>query len=255
MTTRVFASPNARRLAREQGLRIDDLTGTGPNGRIIGRDVKAAANRVPAPGPARTGRPQIAIRATVRVRRLLKLRDRLNGHGEPIPISLDDLLVKAAARAHRLAAPATAFNADVAVAIPARRGLVTPVLKAADEMPLSTVAATLRDLTTRADRADRADSDPDPDLLRDGTGGSVVLISLGAYDTEEFDAALLPRFPAVLAVGAVHEGPVVKKGRVKAAPVMRVTLSADPRVIEVTVAADWMRTFVGLLHEPVRILL
>jgi pyruvate/2-oxoglutarate dehydrogenase complex dihydrolipoamide acyltransferase (E2) component len=199
MATRVFASPNARRLAREQGLRIDDLTGTGPNGRIIGRDVQAAATRVSA--PPHTGSRQISVRATVQVRRLLKLRDRLNVDGEPEPVSMDDLLARAVARTHRLA----------------------PEMNAR----------------------------PSPEA----DGDSLAVINLAEYGTEEFDAAVQPPCLAVLAVGAVHEQPVAKKGRVKATPVMRVTLSVDPRAIEVTVAAEWMRTFVGLLHNPVRILL
>ncbi|GLZ05604.1 hypothetical protein Acsp03_30700 [Actinomadura sp. NBRC 104412] len=260
MAARVFASPNARRLAREAGLRIDDLTGTGPGGRIIGRDVRAALRApvptsvpaVPVTAPARTGGPQISVRATVRVRRLLKLRDRLNDDGEPERISLDDLLVRAAARAHRLtramnpsAEPDVNMDMDVAVAIPTARGLVTPVLKGADGMPLSALAAALRDLSARAD-----------ELRADETGGgSLTVIDLGSYGTEEVDAAVSPSRPAVLAVGAVHEEPVVRKGRVKPAQVMKVTLSVDPRVIEVTAAADWMRTFVGLLRDPVRVLL
>jgi len=259
MAARVFASPNARRLAREAGLRIDDLTGTGPGGRIIGRDVRAAHRApalapLPASAPARTGGPQICVRATVRVRRLLRLRDRLNDDGEPGRISLDDLLVRAAARAHRLTRamnPSAEPDAhmdrdmDVAVAIPTDRGLVTPVLKGADGMPLSALAAALRDLSARAHEL-RAD---------ETVGGSLTLINLGSYGTEEADAVVSPSRPAVLTVGAVHEEPVVTKGRVRPARVMKVTLSVDPRAVEVTAAAHWMRTFVGLLRDPVRVLL
>jgi pyruvate dehydrogenase E2 component (dihydrolipoamide acetyltransferase) len=243
---RVFASPNARRLAREAGLRVEDLQGTGPNGRIIGRDVRAAVAHRPtmaAPEPVLVR--QVRVRGRVCARRALKLCERLNPD-EPVPITLDDLVVRAAARAHRLVLE-TGAPVDVAIAMPVGRGLVRPVLEAADAKPISALAIALGELTERA----KGDG-----LGHDGTGGAAfTVLSLSRYGTEEIDVAIEPSRAPVLVIGAVREEPVAAKGRVKSAPVIRATLTIDPRALDVTVAAAWMRTFAGLLENPVRVLL
>jgi pyruvate dehydrogenase E2 component (dihydrolipoamide acetyltransferase) len=302
---RVFSSPLARRLAKEAGLPFETISGTGPNGRIIRRDVEAAisgrataleaispgaaapsrpdpvSKPVDAPkAPARTAAPAFTdvphsrirtavasrlteskrttphfyLRGTARVGKLLKLRRRLNEG--PVRISVNDLVLKAAARAHVLVpamnviwtpdAVRSFSSVDVSVAIATERGLVTPVLRSAERLTISSVATTVKDFVERA-RAGRLRQE-------ELEGGSFSVTNLGMFGTEEFAAIINPPQSAILAVGAVREEPIVKKGALKAGSVMRVTLSVDHRPIDGAIAAEWMKVFISLLEDPVRIL-
>lgn len=294
---RIFASPLARRLAREAGLTVEDIVGTGPGGRIIRRDVEAAVAGTPEPAsttkaasssrPAAvvgsgTGTtspytdishsrirraiarrltesqqttPHFYVRGTVRVDRLLKLREELN-RVATVKISVNDLVVKGVARAHTLVpemnviwtpdAVRSFSSVDVSVAVATERGLVTPVLRAVEAMSISAVAAGLRDLAERA-RAGRLRQD-------ELEGGSISVTNLGMFGTEEFAAIINPPQSAILAVGAAKAEPIVRKGKLKAGTVIRVTLSVDHRPVDGAVAARWMRAFVSVLEHPVQIL-
>ena len=296
---RVFSSPLARRLAKEAGLPFETISGTGPNGRIIRRDVEAAiSSRTTAPeaaeaprrtdeaarpvsapkAPAETAAftdvphsrirtavaarlteskrttPHFYLRGTANVGRLLKLRRRLNEG--PVRISLNDLVLKAAAQAH-VRVPAmnviwtpdavrSFSSVDLSVAIATERGLVTPVLRSAEQLTISSVATTVRDFVERA-KAGRLRQD-------ELEGGSFSVTNLGMFGTEEFAAIINPPQSAILAVGAVREEPIVRKGALRVGSVMRVTLSVDHRPIDGAIAAEWMKVFVSLLEDPVRIL-
>jgi pyruvate dehydrogenase E2 component (dihydrolipoamide acetyltransferase) len=286
---RTFASPLARRLARDAGLPIDDLTGTGPGGRIVRRDVQRAISERPTPAPAavvpapavpveaagyrdvphsRTRRaiaarlaessrdvPQFEIRGSARVDRLLRLRARLNEHG-PVSVSVNDLVVMAAARAHLTVpemnvvwmpdAVRSFSSVDIAVAVATDRGLVTPVLRGVDRLSASTVASATADLVARA-RAGRLRED-------ELTGGTLTVSNLGGHGTEDFSAIINPPHAAILAVGAARPEPVVRKGKAAVGTVMRVTLSVDHRPVDGVVAARWMAAFLGLVADPLRIL-
>jgi pyruvate dehydrogenase E2 component (dihydrolipoamide acetyltransferase) len=259
MTARILASPNARRLARELGVSLEDLTGSGPDGRIIGRDVAAArlGHRTPVAiltgtpdrirlRPGRPSVPPATARSTLRVGRLLKLRDRLNSGGEPVEIGLDALLARAAARTQRLIWNAmtahTREPVNVAVGLPGDHatGLVT-VLRDADTLPVSAVATALAE--------NAAEHRPE-----DFEHVRVSVFDLGRFGVAEFEPPLRRRGMA-LGIGAVHEEAVVRKGKVRAALVIRATLVGDPAADDVRVLAAWMRTFTDLIHEPLRILI
>jgi pyruvate dehydrogenase E2 component (dihydrolipoamide acetyltransferase) len=292
--SRVFSSPLARRLAKEAGLRFETISGSGPNGRIIRRDVEAAIRnqatspeppvppkRVDPPkAPARTAAPSFTdvphsrvraavasrlteskqtiphfyLRGTAHVGKLLKLRRRLNEG--PVRISVNDLVIKAAARAHLLVpamnviwtpdAVRSFSSVDVSVAIATERGLVTPVLRSVEQLTLSSVSTTVKDFVERA-RAGRLRQD-------ELEGGTFSVTNLGMFGTEDFGAIINPPQAAILAVGAVRQEPVVKNGKLKAGTVMRVTLSVDHRPIDGAVAAEWMSVFLSLLENPVQIL-
>ena len=281
---RIFASPLARRLAREAGLSVDAITGTGPNGRIVRRDVERAASAVPAPAAAgsaapladaytevphsrlrrlvasrltesKTTAPHFYLRASVRADALLALRAELND-GAEVRISVNDLLVKAVARAH---AQVPALNVtwtpeavrqwrsvDVSIAVATDNGLVTPVVRSVDELSVTAVARTVRDLAERA-RAGRLQQ-------HELAGGSISVTNLGMYGTEEFAAIINPPQASILAVGAARQEPVVVDGRLLVATVLRLTLSVDHRPVDGVLAAQWMAALVTLLEHPARIL-
>jgi pyruvate dehydrogenase E2 component (dihydrolipoamide acetyltransferase) len=200
--------------------------------------------------------PHFFVRGTARVDKLLKLRARLNDSGS-VKVSVNDVVVKAAARAHVLVpainviwtpdAVRSFSGVDISVAVATDRGLVTPVLRAVDQMTLSAVAAASTDLVRRA-RSGRL-------LQGELEGGTLTVTNLGVFGAEDLAAIINPPQSAILAVGAAREKPVVTKSRPNVGTVMSLTLSVDHRPIDEAVAAQWMAVFISLLEEPVRILL
>jgi pyruvate dehydrogenase E2 component (dihydrolipoamide acetyltransferase) len=286
---RVFSSPLARRLARDAGLEVEELTGSGPGGRIVRRDVEQAIGvrgAKPQPEPAvapvadasvltyqdiphsrmrraiatrlrqsMTEAPHFYLNGTARVDKLLKLRATLNAAGA-VKISVNDLVLLAAARSHLL--------------VPAMNVTWLPdAVRSWSAVDIAVAVATERGLVTPVLRGvDRltltAVASATQDLvtraragrLREDelAGGSLTVTNLGAYGTESFSAILNPPQSAILAVGAARPEPVVRKGRIVVGTVMHVTLSVDHRPIDGVVAAQWMAAFLALLEEPVRIL-
>jgi len=300
---RVFATPLVRRLARAANLDLSTITGTGPNGRIVRRDVEGSrAEPAAAPQPAppaevvpvtadvvtmaetsplqhvppytdephsrirlatatrltdsKLTAPHFYLRGTCRVERLLALRADLNRAGDT-KVSVNDLVVKASARAHTLVPAMNVIwtedatrrfgTVDIAVAVASPRGLVTPVVRDVARRSVSTVAADLADLAARA---------RDGKLhQRDIEGGSFCVSNLGMYGTEEFSAIINPPQSAILAVGAARDEPVVEDGTLAVGTLMRVTLSVDHRPIDGSTAAEWMRAFVDVIENPLEILM
>jgi pyruvate dehydrogenase E2 component (dihydrolipoamide acetyltransferase) len=289
--TRLFASPLARRMARDAGLDITQIYGTGPGGRIVRRDVEAATRTMPAVGTPATApapvvrtasvaaaftdtphsrlrraiaarlteskqtAPHFYLRGTANVERLLAMREELNT-GEATRISVNDLVIKAVAKAHMLVpalnvtwtpdAVRSYTGVDIAVAIATDNGLVTPVLRSVESMPISVVASSVKDYAERA-RAGRLQQ-------HELEGGSISVTNLGMYGTEEFAAIINPPQAAILAVGAARQEPVVVDGALAVATVMRVTLSIDHRPVDGVNGARWMQVFIDLLEHPAKIL-
>ncbi len=273
---RVFASPLARRLAREAGLALEQIAGTGPRSRILRRDVERTLAESPAAtAPAYTEvphsrirrataarlveskqtAPHFYVRATLRVDRLLDLRADLN-EGLDTPVSVNDLVVKAAAAAHRQVPEMNVVwtpeavrvheLVDLAVAVATDRGLLTPVVRDVGSLSVTTLATTVRDLVERA-RAGRLKQE-------ELEGGTMSITNLGMFGTEEFAAIINPPQASILAVGAIREEAVVEEGALAVGKVMRVTLSVDHRPVDGVVAARWMQAFTELVEHPVRIL-
>ncbi|QKH35220.1 pyruvate dehydrogenase complex dihydrolipoamide acetyltransferase [Achromobacter pestifer] len=282
---RLFASPLARRLAAQWHVDLLNVTGTGPHGRIVRRDVEAARDRVPAVTPVtslasrpsarrvpHTGmRRAIARRLTeskqnvphfyltvdCRMDALLALRAQAN-QGGAVKLSVNDFIVRAAARALREVPEVNASwqedaveyhaGADISVAVATDGGLVTPIVRDADVKPLSAVASEIVELAGRA-KINRLKPE-------EFTGGSLTVSNLGMYGISQFAAIINPPQAAILAVGAAEKRPVVDSdGQLAVATVMTVTLSADHRVVDGAVGARWLAAFRTLIENPVRILL
>jgi pyruvate dehydrogenase E2 component (dihydrolipoamide acetyltransferase) len=294
---RIFATPLVRRLARGADLDLAAITGTGPNGRIVRRDVEALLTEPAAPQgstgtepkaplesaaapdtgfediphsrirtaiaarltESKRNAPHFYVRSTCRVDKLLALRAELNADADQpgaAKISVNDLVLKAAARAHTMVPAMNVvwtddairrFDAvDVAVAVASDRGLVTPVVRDVARRSIAAVSAEVSELAERA-RSGRL-------AQRDIEGGTFCISNLGMYGTEEFSAIINPPQSAILAVGAARSEPVVQDGELAVATVMRVTLSVDHRPIDGATAAEWMRTFVATIESPLLIL-
>ena len=291
---RIFASPLARRIAQDGGLALEELTGTGPRGRILRRDVEAALASpevaeagAPAPGPmpapsAAPGRsagtfeelphsrlrraiasrlteskqsaPHFYVRATVRADALVALRAEINA-GE-VKVSLNDLLVKAVAAAHHAVPEMNVVWTPDAV----RRfdTVDVAVAVATDRGLLTPVVRDVGSLTVSAVAArvrDLAARAREGRLKQDELeGGSISVTNLGMYGVEEFAGIINPPHAAILAVGAVREEPVVQDGAVVPGRLMTVTLSVDHRPVDGVIAARWLAALKELLEHPARLL-
>jgi len=289
---RIMSSPLARRLVREHGLRLEDLTGTGPGGRLVRDDVRRAvaarelANASSPAGPegrphhpqrtvgwedvphtrmrrAIAGRlaesnreaPHFAIRGTARVDDLLALRAQLNS-GDGQRISVNDLVVAAVARSHaRLPEMNVVWTPDAV----RRYAAVDVGIAVATERGL--VTPVLRAVETRTvssiarDAADLTERARAGALRQDELeGGTITVSNLGGYGVEEFTAVLNPPQAAILAVGAARKEAVVDGDALAVATVLHVTLTVDHRPVDGALAARWMAAFIALLEDPLRIL-
>ena len=303
---RLFASPIVRKLAKESGVDLGELAGSGPEGRIVRRDLeaylanppaKAAAPAAPAAAPAKaapapakaaasksnapgneselvplsgmrkaiarrlteskTTVPHFYITADIRMDAALALRKQMN-EISPTKISVNDMVIKAVAGALREVPKANAIwagdaieyfkHADISVAVSVEDGLVTPVLRGVDTMGIAGVSEKMKDYAARG-REGKLKQD---EIM----GGSFSISNLGMYGTKQFNAILNPPQSAILAVGAASKQPVVNEaGEIEVASVMTVTLSADHRVIDGALAAEWVNAFKKLMENPMSILL
>jgi pyruvate dehydrogenase E2 component (dihydrolipoamide acetyltransferase) len=291
---RIFASPLARRLARDARLPVDEIAGSGPNSRIVRRDVEAAIAKRTDPigtdqppvaaGPAGSASsagsayvdqphtrlrraiaarlvestqtaPHFYLRGTARVAALIRLRSELND-GAPTRISLTDLIIKAVAHAH-VSVPEmnVIWTPD---AVRSFAGVDVAVAVATDSGLVTPVLRSVESLSVRA--IARASSDlvarSRSGQLRQHEleGGTITVTNLGMYDTAEFAAIINPPQSAILAVGAVRDEPVARDGQVGVAPVLRVTLSVDHRPVDGVTAARWLQAFLAVLERPVQLL-
>jgi pyruvate dehydrogenase E2 component (dihydrolipoamide acetyltransferase) len=279
---RVKASPLARRLAREKGIDIAELQGSGPEGRIVADDVERATLAPPQAAPAATlaaatgeveeieltsTRKTIARRLTeawqapvfqltlsVDMTRALELRERLVARlqeGETKP-TVGDLLTKVSAAALvRHPAVNAHFAGDrilrfpyahVGIAVAAPNGLVVPVIRDADRKTIQEIAAARADIVGRARDGKLQRAD-----LEDGT---FTISNLGMFGIEQFIAVLNPPQAAILAVGSTEEKPVVRDGQVEVRPLMTMTITCDHRAIDGADGAEFLRTVKELLEEP-----
>ncbi|EYR62679.1 dihydrolipoyllysine acetyltransferase [Actinotalea ferrariae CF5-4] len=199
--------------------------------------------------------PHFYVVAEPRVDALLELRRQVNESGD-LRVSVNDLVVKAVAAAYRAVPEANVQwtqdemvvldGVDVAIAVATDGGLLTPVLRGVDRLPVSEVSRHTKDLVERA-RAGRLKQS-------ELEGGSITVSNLGMYGTPEFSAILNPPQSAILAVGAATQQPVVVDGTLAVGTVMRCVLSADHRAVDGALAARWAAAFTRAVENPLTIL-
>ena len=269
---RVKASPLARRIARERGIDLHAVQGTGPDGRIVAEDLERAQ---PAAVELSTGEiesiPLTKIRKTIarrltaaweapvfqltvsadmtRANALVAAARELN---PDVRVTVTDLLAKVCARAlmrHRdvnvqytddalLKFP----TANVGIAVAAPQGLVVPVLRSVERLTLAEVSAARGEVVSRARESKLTAQD-----LEDGT---FTISNLGMFGIEQFVAVLNPPQAAILAVGATIDAPTVLDGAVIVRPIMSMTLTVDHRAVDGAAGADFLRTVKQFVEEP-----
>jgi pyruvate dehydrogenase E2 component (dihydrolipoamide acetyltransferase) len=273
---RIKASPLARRIARERGIDLSSLSGTGPDGRIVAEDVERGAVAKPAaPAAVPTGEiesvPLTNIRKTIARRltaaweapvfqltvsadmtRANELVARSRELNPDVRVTVTDLLTKVCAQAlmrHRdvnvqytddalLKFP----TANVGIAVAAPQGLIVPVIRSVERLSLAEVGTARGDIVGRARENKLTAQD-----LADGT---FTISNLGMYGIEQFVAVINPPQAAILAVGATLDTPVARNGSVEVRPMMTMTLTVDHRAVDGAAGADFLRTVKQYVEEP-----
>lgn len=277
------ASPLVRRTAREQGIDLELVAGTGPEGRITQEDLAAYHRRQPersvAEAPQETAPPVpgVDVAATSSMRQAIsatvtrswqtiphfsvsveinmeacreivaELKER------PIPVGYDALVIKACAVALqkfprlRTAAPDSADDIHISFAVSLPDGLLMPVIRQCQKLSAADIDI---EVSRQADksRAGRLSSE-------ELSGGSFSVSNLGKYGVDWFTALIMPGQVGILAVGTVKERPVVQDGRLAVAATMLVTLTSDHRVVDGAYAATFLAELRSLLEKPVALLM
>jgi pyruvate dehydrogenase E2 component (dihydrolipoamide acetyltransferase) len=302
---RIFASPLARRMAKQAGIDLASLKGSGPNGRIVKADIEAVqgtpvaapapSTAAPAGAPAPTARPPavpitaphtavpnstmrkvIARRLTeakqtiphfyvsmdIELDALMKLRAELNAKSPKegagaFRLSVNDLIIKAAALTLRRVPKVNASytedatilydDVDISVAVSIPDGLITPIIRKADQKGLAAISNEMKDLAARAKTGKLK-----PEEFQ---GGGFSISNMGMYGVTAFAAIINPPQSAILAVAAGQQRPVVKDGALAIATVMTCTLAVDHRVVDGALGAEWMAEFKKIVEDPLSLML
>jgi pyruvate dehydrogenase E2 component (dihydrolipoamide acetyltransferase) len=275
---RIKASPLARRIARERGVDLAQITGTGPDGRIVAEDVEraqaqpeTASSAAPVPSAEVESRPLSSVRKTIarrltqawtvpafqltvsvdmtRANELVTKQRELN---PDVRITITDILTKVCAHAlmrHRdmnvqyaddvlLVFP----SANIGIAVAAPQGLVVPVVAGAERLTIAEIAQVRGDLVGRARDAKLRSEDLE--------GGTFTISNLGMYDIDQFVAVLNPPQASILAVGSTRDQVVPHDGDLHVLPIMTMTLTCDHRAVDGATGAEFLRTIKAFLEDP-----
>ena len=279
---RVKASPLARKMAEDKGIQLSNVQGSGPDGRIIKKDIENYTPGTAAGAPATTTsgedkthrvsqmRKTIAKRLAeskytnphyyetidVDMQHVWAARKQLNDKAD-VKISFNDIVVKASAMAlRRHPAINSSWQGDtilehgdvnVAVAVAIDEGLVTPVINHTDQKGLAQISAETKELAGLA-----RDRKLQPEQME---GSTFTISNLGMFGIEEFTAIINPPNACILAVGAIRDVPVVEDGEVVPGKRMKMTLSSDHRIVDGATAAEFLSTIRNLLENPLSMLL
>ena len=278
---RIKASPLARRIARERGIELSAIRGTGPDGRIVAEDVErteAGGPAAPAAAPAQllpTGEvervplsnvrktiarrlteawqiPVFQLQASADMTRVNALVARLRERDPDVRVTVTDVLTKVCAQAlmrHREVnaeftddAILIHPGANVGLAVAAPQGLVVPVIRGAERLSLTEIAGVRADLVGRArDKKLRAE---------DLEGGTFTISNLGMYAVERFTAVLNPPQAAIVAVGATEDRVVPFGGETAVRPMVTLTGTFDHRAVDGAPAAAFLQTLKESLEDP-----
>jgi len=300
-TGRIKASPLARRLARQKGINLAAITGTGPNGRIVKADIEHASKRgislggsssqvTPPParplpqGPlpyhadeyervensmmrkaiarrlseSKQTVPHFYLSIDVAMDRLMDLRAQLNEAADgAFKLSVNDFMIKAVAKALTDVPTANASwtdthtlmhkHAHISVAVAIEGGLITPVIRFAEQKGITDISAEVKAL---AGRARAGELKPE-----EYSGGTFSISNLGMYGVKQFAAIVNPPEGAILAVGGTDERAVVEHGVVVVKKMMTLTLSCDHRVVDGAVGAEFLAALKKHIETPASVLI
>lgn len=278
---RIKASPLARKIAEEKGISLGQIEGSGPDGRIVKKDVedykapekgvaysyesqesedvrvsqmrKTIARRL---SESKYSSPHFYETIDIDMKQAIAARARLNEVSD-VRISFNDIVVKACAHALREHPDVNSSwmedtirrhgDVNIAVAVAVEDGLLTPVLKHADKKNLRTLSTEMRELAELA-----REKKLQPDQMEEST---FSISNLGMFGIEEFTAIINPPNASILAIGAIRDVPVVENGEIVPGKRMKVTLSSDHRIVDGALAAQFLNTVRQMLENPLSMLL
>jgi pyruvate dehydrogenase E2 component (dihydrolipoamide acetyltransferase) len=280
---RVFASPLARRIAKEMNVDLARIAGSGPNGRVLKADVEAASRAAPAVarapeiiGPAWEEIPHSSVRRVIAQRlgeakrniphfyltidcnvdALLDARKQINDLIEGSKLSVNDFVIKAAALTLRKFPAVNASwtdnairryrDVDISVAVATPNGLITPVVRSADRKSLGRISVEMKELSERAKLGRLR-----PEEFQ---GGGFTISNLGMYGIREFAAIINPPQACILAVGSAEQRPVVRDGALAVASMMTCTLSVDHRAVDGALGSEFLAAFKKVIEAPIAML-
>ncbi len=283
----IKASPLAKRIAKDGGVNLGGISGSGPHGRIIKDDVILALNsggsRVV--GVSRNSQefrsiknnnirkviakrlleskqtvPHFYLSCELKIDKLLELRAALNEiapqdeKGNPVyKISVNDMIIKAVAMSlHKVPEANSSWtdeailiynNVDISVAVAIDGGLITPIIKNADQKTIQTISNETKQLVKKA-----KEGKLQPEEFQ---GGSFSISNLGMYGIDNFAAIVNPPQSCILAVSRGIEKPIVEHGQIKIAHMMNVTLSSDHRSVDGAVGAEFLKALRRYIEHPI----
>ena len=265
----IIASPIVKKIAKEDGINLDNIKGSGPNGRIIMKDLNIAdkinqkindnfyspssIRKVIAKRTTETKQnvPHFYLSIESNTDKLIEMRKKINENLNE-KISINDILVKALAQAQFLN-PATNVSwsdgkiikyetIDVSIAVALKEGLITPIIKDADKKGLIEISLEIKDLVKKANKGSL--------LPEEYNGGTISISNLGMFGITEFSAIINPPQSSILAVGAIRKVPSVENDVVVITNKLKSTLSADHRVLDGAVAAKLLKDFNDIIEDP-----
>lgn len=285
------ASPLAKRIAKDEGVSLMQINGSGPHGRIIKDDVlefltsggarAGVVRRNPQEFTAMKNNnirkviakrlleskqtvPHFYLSCEFNVSKLLELRQNLNEvaphdeNGNPsYKISVNDLIIKACAMALKKVPEANSSwtdeavliynNVDISMAVAIDGGLITPIIKNADQKSIQTISTEAKQLAKKA-----REGKLQPEEFQ---GGSFSISNLGMFGIDNFAAIVNPPQSAILAVARSVEKPVVEHGKITTAHMMNVTLSSDHRSVDGAVGAEFLKALRRYIEHPILMIL
>ena len=265
----IKASPIVKKIAKEDGINLDNIKGSGPNGRIIMKDLNitdkfnqkindnyyspSSIRKVIAKRTTETKQnvPHFYLSIESNTDKLIEMRKKINENLNE-KISINDILVKALAQAQALN-PATNVSwsngkikkyesIDVSIAVALKDGLITPIIKNADKKGLVEISLEIKQLVKKANKGSL--------LPEEYNGGTISISNLGMFGITEFAAIINPPQSSILAVGAIRKVPSVENEAVVITNKLKSTLSADHRVLDGAVAAKLLKDFNDIIEDP-----
>ncbi|HOY49460.1 MAG TPA: pyruvate dehydrogenase complex dihydrolipoamide acetyltransferase [Flavobacteriales bacterium] len=285
-SSRMKASPLAKKIASDKGIDINQVQGSGDGGRIVKRDVEnfspSVSSAKPAAAPyvsvgkesyseenvsqmrkviarrlaeSKFSAPHFYLTIEIDMDNAIAARSAINATGD-VKISFNDFVVKASSMALRKHQTINSswlgdkirrnHHVHIGVAMAVEDGLLVPVVRFADNKSLSQISAEVKDYSAKA-KAKKLQP-------QDWEGNTFTISNLGMFDIEEFTAIINPPDACILAVGSIKQKPVVKNGAVVPGNVMKLTLSCDHRVVDGASGAAFLKTLKEYLEQPVMML-
>ena len=284
-SNRIFATPLAKRIAKQRDIDLISLKGSGPNGRILKIDVenfkeekKSQVHNIPLSNndseliknssmrktiaerlvKSKNEAPHFYLSIDCNIEQLLKARSAINSKSnDEYKISVNDMIIKAASATLLKVPKANASwenentryfkNTDISVAVAIDGGLITPIIKNVEIKGLLEISYEMK---TLAKKAKEGKLRPE-----DYIGGSFSISNLGMFGIKEFSAVINPPQGCILAIGAGEQRAIVTNNQISIATMITVTLSCDHRVVDGAVGAEYLSKFKEFIENPSLMLL